>query len=160
MNNKNKVSVIFALPLLAALAMSTGTAVAQDAKGVAGTYTSVSSAPFGANPRGQLILGRDGHYSLMLARATLPTIVAGARGKGTAEENQAIAGGSIAHFGQYTVDAKGKTITFNIEASTFPNWDGTKIKRALKVSGDQLTYTNNAPSDGSGANEVVWKRIK
>ena len=158
--NNNKLPVVSALLLFAALALSAGTTAAQNAKSVAGTYTAVTSAPLGANPRGQLILGRDGHYSLMLARATLPTVVAGARGKGTAEENQAIIGGSIAHFGKYTVDANGKAITFNIEASTFPNWDGTKFKRTLKVSGDQLTYTNNAPSDGSGANEVVWKRIK
>ena len=160
MNNRNNLSAVSALLLFAALALPTGNAAAQDAKSVAGTYTAVSSAPFGDNPRGQLILGRDGRYSIVLARTTLPKIAAGARGKGTAEENKAIIGGSIAHFGKYTVDAKDKTITFNVEASTFPNWDGATFKRPFKVSGDQLTYTNNAPSDGSAANDVVWKRVK
>ncbi|AJG20326.1 hypothetical protein RR42_m2954 [Cupriavidus basilensis] len=82
------------------------------------------------------------------------------RGKGTAEENQAIVGGSVFHYGKYVVDVKEKTITFNVEASTFPNWDGATFKRAFKVSGDQLTYTDNAPSDGSGAHDVIWKRVK
>ena len=46
-------------------------------------------------------------------------------------------GGSIAHFGKYTVAADGKTITFNIEASTFPNWDGTKFKRPWSFNSSQ-----------------------
>jgi hypothetical protein len=96
----------------------------------------------------------------VLARATLPKIVAGARGKGTADENKDIIGGSIAHVGKYTVDAKNKTIPFNVELSTFPNWDGTTITRAFKISKDQLTYTNNTPSDGSAATDVVWKRTR
>ena len=146
--------------LFAVLALPAWNATAQDATNVAGTYTAVSNAPFGDNPRGQLILGRDGHYSIILARTTLPKVAANSRDKSTAEENKAIVGGSIAHFGKYTVDAQAKTITFNVEASTFPNWDGTTFKRAFKVSGDELTYTNSAPSGGGGAIDVVWKRVK
>ncbi len=160
MNNSTTLSAYSTLLLFAALALPAGNAAAEGAKSVAGTYTPVSNAPFGDNPRGQLILGRDGHYSIILARATLAKVAADARDKGTAEENKAIVGGSIAHFGKYTVDAKVKTITFNVEASTFPNWDGTTFKRAFKVSGDQLTYTNNAPSGGGSAIDVVWKRVK
>ena len=160
LNNRTTFSAYSTLLLFAALALPAGIATAQGAKSVVGTYTPVSNAQFGDNPRGQLILGRDGHYSIILARTTLPKVASGARGNGTAEENKAIVGGSIAHFGKYTVDTKDKTITFNVEASTFPNWDGTTFKRAFKVSGDQLTYTNNAPSSGGGAQEVVWKRVK
>jgi Lipocalin-like domain len=159
MNNRTTLSAYSTLLLFAALALPAGNAAAQDAKSVAGTYTAVS-APFGDNPRGQLILGRDGHYSLILARTTLPKVASGNRLQGTADENKAIVQGSNAHFGKYTVNAKDKTITFNVEASTFPNWDGTTIKRAFKVSGDQLTYTNNAPTGGGGAVDVVWKRVK
>lgn len=45
-------------------------------------------------------------------------------------------------------------------ASIFPNWDGATMKRALKVSGDQLTYTVTTPSAGGPANDVIWKRMK
>jgi Lipocalin-like domain len=160
MNNRTTLSAYSTLLLFAAVALSAGSAAAQDAKSLAGTYASVTNAPYGDNPRGQLILERDGHYSIILTRATLAKIAAGERDKGTAEENKAIVEGSIAHFGKYTVDTKDKTITFNVEGSTFPNWDGSTFKRAFKVSGDQLTYTNNAPSGGGGAIEVVWKRVK
>ena len=105
-------------------------------------------------------LGRDGHYSLIVARTALPKVAAGMREQGTADGNSAIVSGSIGHFGNYTVDMKGKTITFNVDASTYPNWDHTTIKRSFRVSGDQLTYTNAAPSSGGGPIEVIWKRVK
>ena len=154
----------FALPsallLFAAMTLPAGYASAQDAMSIAGTYAPVTNAPFGDNPRGQLILGRDGHYSLMLARANLPKVAANARDKGTADENKAIIGGSIAHVGRYTVDGESKAIIFNVEVSTFPNWDGIAFKRPFRVAGDQLIYTNNAPSVGGGPIETVWKRVQ
>lgn len=160
MKNKTNLPAISALLLFAAIALPAWNAVGQDTRSVAGTYTPVVATSFGDNPRGQLILGSDGHYSINLARATLPKIAAGARTKGTDAENKAIVGGSIFHYGRYVIDVKEKTITFNVEASTFPNWDGATFKRAFKFSGDQLTYTDSAPSDGGAAHDVVWKRIK
>ena len=160
MKNHERCSAIPASMLAALLALSGTNAFAQDTHSIVGTYAAVTNEPFGNNPKGQLILAPDGHYSIILARAALPKIASGARDKATAEENKAVVGGSIGHYGKYTVDAKDKTITFNVEASTFPNWDGTSFKRAFKMSGDQLTYTNNAPSGGGGAIEVVWKRVK
>ena len=157
---KSKQVVTCYLAFFVAMGMPVESAVAQETHSVAGTYAVVSSPPFGVNPVGQMILGTDGHYSIFLARSMLPKIAAGTRDKGTAEEDKTIVGGSIGHFGKYLVDAQQKTITFNVEASTFPNWNGTTFKRALKVSGDQLTYTNTSPSNGGPANDVVWKRVK
>jgi hypothetical protein len=137
-----------------------GEAAAQTIKSVAGTYSAVTVPAYGDNPRGTLILTADGHYSIIIARATLPKIAAGARTKGTAEENKMVIDGTIAHTGRYTIDDGGKTLTMHIQTSTFPNWDGTAQKRPFKVSGDTLTYTVAAPSDGGPANEVVWKRVK
>lgn len=142
------------------LAMASGSTLAQSVKSVAGTYTIVTQPAFGDNPRGRLILGTDGRFLLMLARTTLPKFAAGSRDKGTAEENKAVVSGSIANFGTYAIDAKDKTITLNIEASTYPNWDGTSQKRPLKVEGDKLSYTVGTPSGGGAPINVVWKRVK
>lgn len=157
---KSKQVVTWCMAFFVAMGMAVESTVAQETHSVAGTYAVVVSAPFGDNPVGQMILGSDGHYSIILARSMLPKIAAGTRDKGTAEENKTIVGGSIGHFGKYLVDAQQKSITFNVEASTFPNWNGTTFQRALKVSGDQLTYTNSSPSSGGPANDVVWKRVK
>jgi hypothetical protein len=160
MNGRKGFAAVSSLLWVGALALHAGTATAAGPASVAGTYTIVSVEAFGDNARGVMTLGRDGRYSLILARQTLPKFAAGTRTKSTPEESKAIVDGSIAHFGKYTVNDKDKTITFNIEASTYPNWDGAVFKRALKVSGDTLTYTNAQPSDGGKPNDVVWKRVK
>ena len=71
MKNRTNLPAAFALLLFAILALPIGNALAQDAKSIAGTYSSVLNSAFGDNPRGQMILGLDGHYSIILARATL-----------------------------------------------------------------------------------------
>ena len=136
-------------------------AAAQTMKSVAGTYAPVTAEVFGDKPRGLLTLGADGRYSVILARAKLNKIAADARTKGTADENKMVVEGTIAHFGKYTIDDGGKTITFHIETSTYPNWDGSTQKRGLKVSGDTLAYVVAAPSTGGGKpTELVWRRVQ
>jgi hypothetical protein len=157
MNRRIILAAVSASLLLAAFVAPAG---AQSMKSVAGTYSVVTIPAYGDNARGMMVLGADGRYSLVAGRATLPKFASNSRVKGTADENKAVIDGSIAHFGKYTIDDGGKAITFHIEMCTFPNWDGTAAKRALKVAGDKLTYTVTAPSAGGPPNDVVWKRVK
>jgi len=129
-------------------------------KSVAGTYSAVSVPAFGDKPYGQMILLPGGRYSIIVRRAKLAPVASGVRNKGTDAENKLLVDGSISHFGKYTIDDAGKSITFHVEQSSFPNWDGKPQKRALKVSGDTLTYTVTTPSDGGKPADVVWKRVK
>src|ERR1700741_5505380 len=130
-------------------------------KSVAGTYPAVSVPAFGDKPYGLMILTPDGRYITIVRRAKLAPVASGARNKGTDAENKALVDGSIAHFGKYTIDDGGKAITFHVEKSSFPNWDVKPQKRALKVSGDTLTYTVTTPADGRGkAADVIWKKAK
>ena len=157
----NRTTRIVAVSIASALLVTFAEpAAAQTAKSVAGSYTVIKIPAYGDNARGMLVLTPDGHYSIIAGRTTLPKFASGSRVKGTPEENKAVIDGSIAHFGKYTIDDGGKSITFTPAMSTFPNWDGAPQKRALKVSGDQLTYTVTAPSAGGPPNDVVWKRAK
>ncbi len=156
------------LLLLLALAVPAGDATAQSAKDLVGTWTVVSvdnidasgnkTLSFGPNPRGSMIFTSNGRYSLNLARASLPKFASDNRLKGTAEENQAVVAGSLAHFGNYTVDEKDKAFTLRIETSTYPNWDGIPQKRLFTISGDELKYGVDAGAGGRA--ELVWKRVK
>jgi hypothetical protein len=146
--------------IAAAVTALAGNVAAQTTKSIAGTYSPVRVEAYGDKPRGQMILTPDGRYSIVLSRAEIAKITSGSRTKGTAEENQAVVHGSIAHTGRYTVDDGGKSITFHIETSTFPNWNGTSQKRPLSLKGDLLTYTVATPSAGGGPNDVVWRRVK
>jgi hypothetical protein len=139
------------------------------AKQVQGSWTLVSVyveqdgkkiEPFGSQPRGSMILTPDGRFSVILLRASLPKFAANNRMKGTAEENQAVVQGSLAHYGKYAVASeKEHTVILSNEGSTFPNWDGQDQKRIWTVKGDELSVTNPTASAG-GTAYVIWKRAK
>jgi len=113
---------------------------------------------FGPDPQGIAIFDGNGRYALMTSRSGLPKFASNNRAEGTPEENKAVVQGSISHFGKYTVNEADKTITFHIEASTFPNWNASDQKRPFAVSGDELKWTSAASSGGVA--EVVLKRAK
>lgn len=113
---------------------------------------------YGERPQGLVIFDATGHYALLNARADLPAFASNDRLKGTPEEYRAVVQGSIAHFGRFEVDNAARTITFQIETSTFPNWNGVVQKRPFVLSGDSLKWTTpNASGGGSG--EVVLRRV-
>jgi hypothetical protein len=146
--------------IAAAVTALAGNVAAQTTKSVAGAYSPVTVEAYGEKPRGQMILTPDGRYSIVLSRAEMPKIASGSRTKATAEENKAVVDGSIAHSGRYTIDDGGRSITFHIETSTFPNWNGTTQKRPLSVKGDLLIYTVAMPSAGGAPSDVTWRRMK
>jgi hypothetical protein len=114
---------------------------------------------YGPSPQGLVIFDGHGHYALVNSRADLPKYSSNDRMKGTDEEYKSIAQGSIAHFGTYTVNEADKTITFHIDTSTFPNWNGVEQRRPFVLSGDDLRWTTPAAS-GGGSGEIVLKRAK
>jgi len=155
--------------MLAAFAVAASDAIAQGAKSLAGTWSLVSATTtdasgkktptFGDNPRGELILTADGRYVIVITRADLPKFAANSRDKGTTDENKAVVQGSIAHFGKIVVNEADKTLTFQVENATYPNWNGMSQKRSFTVSGEELKYHVPAASAG-GTADVVWKRVK
>ncbi len=112
---------------------------------------------YGDNPRGVAMFDGAGHYILLTARNDISKFATNNRMAGTAEEYRAVVQGSIAHFGRYSVDEAAKTITFEIDASTFPNWNGTTQKRPFAVSGEELRW--QTPGSNGGLAEVVLRRV-
>ena len=166
MNHRPALAAASMLLILAFVTVA-GDAAAQSGKSFVGTWTIVSTdtvdesgkrtPTFGPNPRGLLIFTADGRYSLILARTTLPKFASNNRTKGTPDENQTIAAGSLAHFGKYISDDK--KFAFQVEASTFPNWDGTTQERPYTLTGEELRYSTAAASAGGRA-ELIWRRVK
>jgi hypothetical protein len=114
---------------------------------------------YGSNPHGVVIFDDSGHYALVNARSDLPRFASNNRLQGTPEEYRAVVHGTIAHFGTYTVNEADKTITFRIQTSTFPNWDGVEQKRPFTLVGDELKWTTPNAS-GGGVGEIVLRRAK
>ena len=154
--------------LLLGVVLSAGEVFAQTTKDLAGTWTLVSTVTeqggnktdiYGPNPQGILMVDANGRYVIAFARADLPKIASNNRTTATPEENKAIVGGSVTHFGTVSVNAADKTLTFKIATATFPHWDGTEQQRPFTMTDDELTYTV-ASASGGGTATSVWKRAK
>jgi len=136
---------------------------------VVGTWTAVSQyvdqngkklEPFGSNPKGMVVYDANGRFVLVLQRAMLPKFASNNRMTGTAEENKAIVQGSIAYFGQYSIDEKEHKINLHYDGSTYPNWDGDDQTRLIAVSGDELQIISPISAVGGGIVHLVLRRVK
>jgi Lipocalin-like domain len=160
--NRRKLLGLSAISALG-LAVSGGNAAAQSAKDLVGSWTAVSVDAYGPNPKGSLIFEANGRFSLQLMRTDLPKYLSNNRTQGTPAEYKATVEGSLSYFGTYSVS--GTDLILHVEGSTFPNWTGTDQKRInLSVTGDELKYTNPAPSGGVQPGvpntPLVWRRVK
>jgi hypothetical protein len=117
--------------------------------------------PFGETPKGILIFTPDGHFAQIHVASDLPKIASNNRLTGTPEEYKAINQRSLSVFGTYTVDEDKKTVTYQITASTFPNWQGVSQTRSIEsLTADEFKNTNPAVSGGRGSASNLYKRAK
>ena len=116
---------------------------------------------FGANPKGITIFEANGRFATILARPDLPKLASNDPMNPTPEEAKALALGSLAYFGTYTVDEPNKTILFKIEASTLPNQLGFEGKRVITtLTADELKYTNTTAVGDLGPVVTSYRRAK
>jgi hypothetical protein len=158
------------------LAVLPGAAVAQQKSMkdlVVGTWTLLLSdgvkadgthvPQFGPNPSGTLMFSPNGHYSLEIMRANLPKFASNNRDRITTDESKAVAEGTLAYFGTYSVNDAEKSLNLRVESSSFPNQNGTQQKRPITaLTDDVLTYNVPNPAASSGIThiELVWRRAK
>jgi len=152
-----------------ALSFIASPALAQSANDLVGMWTLVSSVTekdgkkseqFGSGAKGMMSFDSSGHFMLTIIGPDLPKFASGNRAGGTAEETKAVVGKSIAMLGTYSVNPADKTLMFQVQSATFPNWDGTAQKRLIvTATADELKYVTPTASSG-GIGTVTWKRAK
>jgi hypothetical protein len=170
-----RLSAVAAASALAVTGASSGWAQEKSSniqKQIVGTWALVSaenarsdgtkSLAWGKNPKGMAVFTTNGRFMILNTNPDgQMKFASNSRANGTAEENKAAVLGSLALYGTYKVIDKDKTIIFNIEASSYPNWNGAEQKRPINtLTADQLTWTNPAASTGGASTLLVWKRIK
>jgi hypothetical protein len=158
----------------AAIALSTlclpHAAHAQIGKEIVGAWTLVSNSSvaadgkrtdtFGPNPIGTLIFDGTGRFAVVVMRPDLPKFAGKSFRDGTADEYKTVGQGMLVTFGKYAVSEADKTITTDIEGSSFPNLIGGHQKRiVVSVTPEQLLYRNPTGAAGDTV-ELVWKRSK
>jgi hypothetical protein len=111
--------------------------------------------------QGAVTYTADGRFHFITTRTDAPKLASSDPSRPTPEEAMAIASGSIAYTGTYTVDENTKTIHANVETSTFPNLVGAPNQRRIitSITADEMKFTN--PRTPAGVTlEFVWKRAK
>jgi hypothetical protein len=136
---------------------------------LAGTWTLVAAdvvhpdgtrgRDYGAAPKGLMLIDAAGHYSLQIFRAERPRFASGDKLTGTEAEFKEAALGSSTHFGAVSLDMTAGTITFKIDAASFPNWEGVARTSAYELKGDELSYRVPPRPNGDVAISV-WRRLK
>jgi hypothetical protein len=113
---------------------------------------------FGPNPKGFAYFDQGGRFSMVMMRADLPKIASNNAMTATDAENKAIMQGSSAFFGTWSVDEATSTMLNRIEGSTYPNWDGTELKRTLSIASDEMKVC--VASQIGGTSCAVWRRAR
>jgi Lipocalin-like domain len=111
--------------------------------------------------QGAVTYTADGRFHFITTRTDAPKYASSDPSRPSPEEAMAIASGSIAYTGTYTVDESTKTIHANVETSTFPNLVGAPNQRRIvtSISAEEMKFTN--PRTPAGVTlEFVWKRAK
>ena len=111
--------------------------------------------------QGAVTYNADGRFHFITTRTDLPKYASSDSARPSADEAMAVASGSIAYTGTYTVDENTKTIHANIETSTFPNLVGAPNQRRIvtSISANEMKFTN--PRTPAGLTlEIVWKRAQ
>lgn len=153
-------------------ALLPGSAVSQQKslkEQLVGTWIYVSSTvtrPDGSkserpNLRGAVTYTSDGHFFFITTRTEIPKLASNDATRPTPEEAMAVAAGSIAYFGTYSVNESDKAITAQVETSTFANLVGAPNQKRIitALTADELRFTN--PRTPAGLTlEFVWKRAK
>jgi hypothetical protein len=155
-----------------ALALLPGGAVGQQKsikEQLVGVWTLVSFDSFdgsgakipnmeGGNLKGQYVFADNGRISFQII-SEFPKLASNDRMKTTAAEEKAVAHGVLSYFGSYTVNEADKTISLNIERSSFPNQAASNVKRVATFTGDELKLDNPGRLAG-GRTVTVWRRVK
>lgn len=163
MKRYHRLTYLAASMLLPAMLASHGAAggEADIADRLSGTWTLVSNSDRPGDPamRGIKVVHADGRFALIMTRPDSElAVVAAAR----IEDESAVlpAGGIVeAVHGTFTLDPAASAITFHVEASSFPNWEGVERRREFRLAGDRWAYSIPLP-DWSGTRELVWQRLQ
>jgi hypothetical protein len=115
---------------------------------------------YGEHPAGLLMVDQDGRYTLQIFRRARPKFASGDKTSGTSEEYREAVLGSSTHFGRARVDAAQGKLMFDVEAASYPNWEGKQQIRDYTYENGLLTYQVPASASGNGTIAYsIWRKV-
>lgn len=116
---------------------------------------------YGEHPDGLMMVDSSGRYSIQIFRPGRPNFASGVKAQGRPDEYREAALGSSTHFGRVRVDTAAHQLLFDVEASSFPNWEGKRQVRDYTYTGGVLAYSVPASASGNGTIAYsVWRKVR
>ena len=116
---------------------------------------------YGDHPSGLMMVDAAGRYSIQIFRPGRSKFESGVKAKGQPAEYRDAVLGSSTHFGRVQIDATSHQLLFDVEASSFPNWEGKRQVRNYTYTGGVLTYAVPASAAGDGTIAYsVWRKVR
>lgn len=117
------------------------------------------STNYGERPLGLLNVDAAGRYNLQIFKAGRPAFASGDKSRGTPDEYRQAVLGSSTHFGRVAIDHARHQLVFDVEAASFPNWEGKRQLRDYTFRDGVLSYSVPANASGNGVVAYsVWRR--
>jgi Lipocalin-like domain len=108
---------------------------------------------WGPGVQGSLMLSPTGRFSLLITAAN--------REKASQNPQNPV-GPALGYFGTYKVDEGARTLTYQVESSTFPQWIGTSRTATVQsITADELQVVQaivHDPVNGDLVPHFGWKR--
>jgi hypothetical protein len=116
---------------------------------------------YGEHPRGLMMIDAEGRYTIQIVRPDRPLFASGDKTRGTPEEYRQVVEGSSTHFGHVSIDAARRQLVFDIQAASFPNWEGRRQVRDYSFKDGLLSYAVPAGASSSGVIAwSIWRRVR
>jgi hypothetical protein len=117
------------------------------------------ATPYGPRAAGTAWFDPKGRFGIILINPDIPKYASNERP--TPAEALAVATGSDALFGTYSVNGADRTVTLHVAASSYPNDNGTDQTRLVKSIGENALVLNvPASPNGGAAVELVFNRVE
>jgi hypothetical protein len=116
---------------------------------------------YSEHPWGLLTVDASGRYNMQIFRPGRRAFASGDKGQGTPEEYREAVVGSSTHFGHVKIDQAKHQLIFDVEAASFPNWEGKRQVRDYKFENGLLSYAVPASASSSGTIAYsIWRRAE
>jgi hypothetical protein len=101
----------------------------------------------------------SGRYNMQIFRPGRPAFASADKARGTPNEYRQAVEGSSTHFGHVSIDSSRHQLVFDIEAASFPNWEGKRQVRDYTFKDGLLSYAVPASASSSGVIAYsIWRR--
>lgn len=115
---------------------------------------------YGEHPDGLLIVDSAGRYSMQIFKIGRPAFASGDKARGTPDEYREALVGISTHIGKVTIDSTHHQLVFDVDAASFPNWEGKRQIRDYTFKDGVLSYAVPASASGSGTTAYsVWRQL-